>query len=301
MTKDQLLKLLKPVTVDQKGLFDRYLSPYPPSISELTFTNIFAWAEIKHYLFCEVEGHLLISFREDDCSLSFLPPVGPRPVRMVKRRIEGLRDYCWRRLEEGLAAQLRPTFRLAAEYENNDYVYRIADLRELPGKEFHAKRNFAKRFAALNPQIRPLTSALAPACIHVQEQWLESQRNNVSARDESAALVKTLHHWDALSLHGIGVLVEGSLVGFAIGEPLNPSTFVEHFEKALPEFTGVYQFLLQAFAQSIPSPFTLLNREQDLGIEGLRRAKESWRPALIVKKYMLKLRAPASRHVATAT
>src|SRR5690242_18765480 len=106
MIKDELLELLKPVTLEDKPLFDRYLSQYPPAISELTFTNAFCWAEIRHHLFCEYEGHLLISYRQNDCCLSFYPPVGPEPAVLLRTRIEGLRDYCWTRLDKALAASV---------------------------------------------------------------------------------------------------------------------------------------------------------------------------------------------------
>src|SRR5947207_14515407 len=108
MTKDELLKLLKPVTIGDRRDFDRYLAQYPPVVSELTFTNAFCWAEIRHHLFCEYEEHLLISYRQKDCCLSFYPPVGPDPVPLLRRRIEGLRDYCWTRLDQALAARLGP-------------------------------------------------------------------------------------------------------------------------------------------------------------------------------------------------
>jgi hypothetical protein len=177
---------------------------------------------------------------------------------------------------------------------NSDYIYPIEDLRQLSGKAYHAKRNHAHRFADLhNPEVHPLTAELAAGCLHVQEQWLEGQRNNESARDESTALVKALRHFNQLHLKGVAVLVAGSVVAFAIGEPLNPTTYVEHFEKALPGYTGVYQFLLRAFAQAIPDDFVWLNREQDLGVEGLRRAKESWHPAFLVEKYTLRVRRQA--------
>src|SRR5262249_18602203 len=274
-----------------KPLFDRYLLSYPPEASELTFSNAFCWAEIRHHLFGECEGHLVISYRQNDCCLSFYPPVGPEPASLLRKRFEGLRDYCWTRLEKELATSLGPGVRPVLDRDNSDYVYRVEDLRALRGKEYHSKRNFARRFAdQYHPEVHPLTAALAPECLHIQEQWLEAQRNNESARDESTALIKALRHFDDLGMRGVGGFVGGSLAAFAIGEPLNPSTFVEHFEKALPGYTGAYQYLLQAFAQSIPESFTFLNREQDLGIEGLRRAKESWHPAFLVEKYTLRVR-----------
>jgi hypothetical protein len=296
MTKDEFLQSLRPVTLGDKPLFDRYLTRYPPVISELTFTNAYCWAEIRHHLFCECDGHLLITYRQKDCCLSFYPPVGPDPAALLRKRREGLRDYCWTRLDQELVARIGSRLRPVLDRDNSDYVYRVEDLRTLPGKEYHGKRNLARRFAELyHPEVRPLTGTLAPQGFHIQEQWLEGQRHNENARDESTALIKALHHFDELGLRGVGVFADGSLVAFAIGEPLNPSTFVEHFEKALSGYTGAYQYLLQAFAQSIPESFAWLNREQDLGIEGLRRAKESWHPALLVEKFALRMRGAVAR------
>jgi hypothetical protein len=294
LTRDELLKSLKPVTLADRPLFDDYLGRYPPVVSELTFTNAYCWAEVRHHLFCEHEGHLLLCYRHKECCLSFYAPVGPEPARLLGERIEGLRDYCWTRLDAGMAAGLGRGARPILDRDNSDYVYRTEDLRTLRGKAYHSKRNFAHRFAELyHPEVRPLTSSDAAECLHIQEQWLEAQRNNETARDESTALTKALHNFEALALSGIGVFVEGVLAAFAIGEPLNPTTFVEHFEKGLPSYTGVYQFLLQAFARSIPESYPFLNREQDLGLEGLRRAKESWHPAQMVEKYTLKVRKQA--------
>jgi hypothetical protein len=294
MTRDELLRRLRPVTLEDRPLIDRYLTRHPPTVSELTFTNLFCWAEVRHHLWCEHQGHLLCAYRQGDCCLSFYPPVGPDPAAVINERVEGLRDYCWARLDADLAARLGPELRPQLDRANSDYVYRVEDLRALAGKAHHSKRNFARRFAELyRPEVRPLTPARTADCLHVQELWLEGQRNNETARDESTALGKALRHFDELSLKGVAVFAGGTLTAFAIGEPLNPTTWVEHFEKALPDYTGAYPFLLQAFAQSLPDGIDFLNREQDLGIEGLRRAKESWHPAFLVEKYKVKVRCPA--------
>src|SRR5262245_25206139 len=106
MTKDELLQMLRPVTLADKPLFDRYLSSHPPTVSELTFTNAFCWAEVRHHLFGECDGHLLICHRQGDCCLSFYPPVGPDPAALLARRVDGLRDYCWTRLDKDLADRI---------------------------------------------------------------------------------------------------------------------------------------------------------------------------------------------------
>jgi hypothetical protein len=124
-------------------------------------------------------------------------PVGPEPAALLARRIDGLRGYCWTRLDQALADQVSAWTRPVPDRANSDYVYRTEDLRALAGKAYHAKRNYARRFAELyQPEVRPLTAALAAGCVHVQEQWLEDLRNNKSARDESSALIKALRHFE---------------------------------------------------------------------------------------------------------
>src|SRR5947209_5021737 len=132
MTKEELLRSFRPVTLEDRPLFNRYLAGHPPTVSELTFTNAFCWAEARHHL--------------------------------------------------------------------------VADLRDLKGKQYHGKRNFSQRFAEqYHPEVRPLSASLAAQCMHVQEAWLEGQRHNETARDESTALIKALRHFDDLGLSGVAV------------------------------------------------------------------------------------------------
>ena len=291
MSQCELLQTMVPVTLGDRALFERYLSQYPPQISELTFTSIFCWAEVDRHLFCEYDGHLLVSFQAKDGSLHLLPPIGPEPVRIMSEEFPGFEQYSLASIHEHLAHQVERGSKWISDDASHDYVYRLPDLRSLQGKKHDGKRNFIRRFEKLGPDVRPLTKDDALSCLHIQEQWLESQKGNPSAKDESTAFMKCMQHFADLPLHGIGVFLEGRLVGFAIGEPLNKETFVEHFEKALPGYTGIYQFLLHAFVKSIPERFTYLNREQDLGIEGLRKAKESWNPEFLQRKYRLKVRS----------
>lgn len=279
----------KPVTLEEKPLFDAYLRTHPPVVSEMTFTNIFAWAEVKHHLWCEFDRHLLVTFRDEKSILHLLPPVGPNPARVMEHPLMGCRHYRWSSIQEHLAHTAKLGVHPTYDRKNSDYVYTIDLLRTVEGKKYDGKRNFIRRCLKQGPMVRPMKSDDAAACLRVQEQWLEHQAGNPSARSESTALMKTLMHLDALDAGGIVVTVGNDIVGFCIGEPLNATTYVEHFEKGMPEITGIYPFLLHEFAKSIPAPFTLLNREQDLGIEGIRKAKESWHPSYLERKYTLRM------------
>lgn len=284
MSHERLIALMKPITLAEKDLFERSLAAFPPAVSEWTFADIFCRTEIRHFLYCEYEGHLLVSFRSADGCLNLFPPVGPQPENVVRASFDGLCRYRWVRLDESISEKLAE-FPLEFDMNNSDYLYDLDQLRRLEGKKYDGKRNFVRRFQKLAPEVRELTPESALECIGVQEEWLEGQQDNPTAKDESTAFIKAMQHFSLLALRGIGVFLEGKLVGFAIGEPLNPATYVEHFEKALGGYTGLYPYLLHEFAKAVPPPFTILNREQDQGFPGLRKAKESWNPLGIVKKY----------------
>jgi len=288
-TDTELLQLLKPITIHDKPLFDKYFSTFPSKTSELTFANIFCWSEIKHTLFCEYNNHLFLSFRGEDGIWGIFPPIGPNPLALMFQNLFGVEDYYWARINEDIANKINGPHKPTLDMTTSDYVYKIEDLVNLAGSDYHGKRNFVKRFEKLGPKLRPLTFADAPDCIHVQKQWLETQKENVSAIEESTAFIKAATYKQTFPMHSVGVFIKNNLVAFAIGEPLNKTTFVEHYEKALPHYPGAYQFLLHKFAKSIPKQYTFLNREEDLGIPGLRKAKKSWHPAFIQKKYILKL------------
>ncbi len=278
---------MRPVGLSDKPVFDDYLQRYPPTASELTFTNVFCWAEVKHHLYCEHEGHLFVSYRDRRIHLGLFPPIGPHPERWILRPIPHLRCYSYNRIDEDLAGRLGGA-KLHVDRDNSDYLYRVDALRELRGKKFDGKRNFLRRMEEFQPQVRRFTADMACACLQIQEEWLEHQGHSESAKDESTAFMKAMQNVRDLPLSGIAAFVDGRMVGFAIGEPLNPTTYVEHFEKGRRGYPGIYQFLLHEFAKAIPDSFTYLNREQDLGLEGLRRAKESWHPEHLIKKYSLK-------------
>lgn len=282
-----------PIALSDRPIFDQYFAQYPPVVSSLNFANLFCWQLPSDYRFREVEGHLVISFVDAGQTL-FYPPVGPQPDHLMVEILPSSAGYAWTRVPEELARRIGDRLPLVFDRDNSDYLYRLEDLRALRGKRYDGKRNFIKRCAALGPRVVPLGSEVRPACLELHDHWLKRQKipRDPLLQEEAAAVRRALEHFDGLSLHGIAVLISGEVRGFAIGIPLNANTFVEHFEKADEEITGIYPFLLSEFVQSIPAHFTFLNREQDLGIPGLRRAKESWQPFGLVRKYRLRESKP---------
>ncbi|MBI5414977.1 DUF2156 domain-containing protein [Candidatus Peregrinibacteria bacterium] len=280
-----LQKLLRPVSLEDRKIFLEYFQKYPPQISNLLFANIFCLAEIYHLKFCEYKNHLLISFRDETPLLKFLPPVGPDPAEILTERLPEIEEYSWKYVDEGIIKNLPQNVKNVFERDTSDYAYKIEDLCNLRGKKFDGKRNFIKRFLEYHPEVKLLTSEMIPEARLLEEEWFEHRKKSVSLLVEHNSLLRAFDFFSSLFLSGIAVFVEKKMVGFACGEALNTRTFVEQFEKSDDEYVGISPFLLHEFARFLPKNFTYLNREDDLGIPGLRKAKESWYPEFLVKKY----------------
>lgn len=264
----------KPLTIEDKPIIDKYLKAYPLQISELTFTNLFAWQESKGFEYAESDGHLIIRQKNG----SFLQPVGPDPAAMMKKlggRFE--------RVDEDIA--MKSGLKYEADPSHFDYVYSVKDMQELAGDRYRAKRNFINRIEQLKPDVCELTPESVQDFLQLNREWCEFRdcHSNEDLHAENIAVRRVLENFDRLDVSGVCVRINDKLVAFAIGEPLNDDTYVDHFEKA-GQLNGIYQYLLQAFAKSFPEKYKYLNREQDLGVPGLRKAKESYYPVRMVRK-----------------
>jgi hypothetical protein len=168
-----------------------------------------------------------------------------------------------------------------------DYIYHTEDLIALKGKRYHKKRNHLHQFRnRYDWTFSELTEADAEACIAFSAN-LYNQKDGYSDRSsvvEQYAIHTFFTHFQELGLCGGVLRVAGKLVGFSIGEPLNRNTFVTHIEKADIAYQGAYTALTQAFTERFAAGYPYLNREEDLGIAGLRQAKASYYPAYLLEK-----------------
>jgi hypothetical protein len=162
----------------------------------------------------------------------------------------------------------------------SDYIYEITDLINLSGSKYHGKRNHLKK--AANYTVDVLSEKYFSRCKEIP----------AAEEDESAAIDVFFKYYKELELDGIVLLDGEKVIGYAVGSVLNSNTYDEHIEKGLKEYDGVYVRLLNEFVKHIDKKysgkFRYLNREEDLGIEGLRKSKNSWHPAyLLTKSYSL--------------
>jgi hypothetical protein len=274
--------MFKPISLENKELFDDLLSRYPPAISEMTFTNLFAWRQSKPVEFDIVDGHLVVKVKG-----VYYQPIGPEPEKTIIKIIKQNPMAVFERIEKKVADKCN-SLKVEPQPDMNDYVYKINDLMELKGHTYEAKRNFIKRFREFSPDICLLAEDNVHLFWELQKKWCNLRQcpKDKELMDEHNAIKELLTNLKHQKVFGVCITINGELEGFAIGERLNENTFVEHFEKANSKFTGIYQYLLHEFANKIEG-YEFLNREQDLGIEGLKKAKLSWGPAFMTEKFRI--------------
>lgn len=170
----------------------------------------------------------------------------------------------------------------------SDYIYRSSDLAQLKGKKYHGKRNHIKRFKENDWSFEPLTAGRFDECIaFAAGSYNSAADRSFSAAVEQYAIHAFFENYEYLGLSGGALYSGGELAGFTIGERLNGSTFDVHIEKALGSVRGAYPTLCSEFAKTAEPDFEYINREEDLGLEGLRRSKMSYHPAFLLKKYTI--------------
>ncbi len=169
-----------------------------------------------------------------------------------------------------------------------DYIYLQNDLAELSGKKFHGKRNHLAKFNRLDYVYSPITKNDLDECIlFVTQKFNDESPADHSSLAEQFAMNTYFSHFDRLSLSGGIIRIGGKIAALTVGERLNSNTFCVHIEKADRSFDGIYAAVNNFFARSAMNGFTYVNREEDLGIEGLRKAKLSYHPAFLLKKYII--------------
>ena len=180
-------------------------------------------------------------------------------------------------------------FHFEADRDYTDYLYLRTDLATLAGKKFQSKRNHVNKFRkTYNYEYVPLTPDRIPECMELEAEWCKMNNCNQheGTGNERRALIYALQNFDALGLTGGILHVDGKIAAFTFGMPINEDTFGVHVEKADTRIDGAYAMINYEFANHIPEQYTYLNREEDLGIEGLRKAKLSYQPTILLEKYM---------------
>jgi hypothetical protein len=276
----------KSVGIEDKGMIEAFTGRYPPEVCELNFGNTFIWRNYDHPRLTFINDNLCLFFEPPDEPPYFLQPVGEHKI---PETIKTCLSFAARlsRIPASYAARYCSELQCVADRNNFDYVYATQDLIELKGRKYDGKRNRIKKFGR-NHSYRylRLTPDHLHACRLLFEEWFQGKSAvNAMIGAQNDAIQEALANFEALDLSGGAIEVEGKIAAFSIGEKLAPDTAVIHIEIVSPKYEGLSQLMNREFVKNELFSYAYINREQDLGVPGLRRAKLSYHPHHIVEKY----------------
>jgi uncharacterized protein len=280
-----------PLDLGAAALINRYLSANPPEISEQTFTNLYAWRRKRPVWFSEIDDTLVFLIRppqdSGDRLIVFGPPLGALPLAAVMSHLGEQVVGASRQTAASVAGLDRDLYSISADRDNSDYVYRVVDLATLAGRKYSAKRNHIKQcLQNYDCRFEPIGESNLDQCRDLLNRWCDERQCELDSglNGEWTALKETLTCFLEFELFGGLIRINEAVEAFAIGERLNRDTAVCHFEKAMPGIQGLGQLINHWFARNCLQELIFLNREQDLGLPGLRQAKLSYHPDHLVDK-----------------
>lgn len=270
---------------------------------EYSFANNLAWCRLADSKICFYKDfYIVCAFGSEDGIPSFILPSGKGDYRDVidemKRSSQNMGaplKLCG--VTENSLEMLEELFhdRFTKELDRNgcDYIYRRSDLAGFAGKKFHQKRNHLARFNRLDSEFSLIEEKDFDECISFITNEYNSKYpygTDHSAIAEQYAVNTYFSNYNELGLKGGIIRIDGKIAAVTLGERLNSNTFCVHIEKADRHYEGIYTGICSSFVKACTEGFEYINREEDLGIEGLRKSKLSYHPAFILNKYIVKFK-----------
>lgn len=297
------------LTLDSKELFDRYLKPFNSRASELSFTNLYMWRQKYDFHYAVLGEYLWVLNRTPSDTWYFSPPIGDyngnlkASIDALRELLDGLqRPLVIKKAEKSVMEAIQglyPEDMSATETRNDfDYLYDYEALRTLKGNVYHKKRNHVNKFLKTCPDWRyevldTTNAAEAALCL---DRWCDFHAcaADPDLAHERRAILDLLENMEALDFNGGLIRLDGTVEAFTLAERLSADTTVIHIEKAEVSIDGLYAAINKLYLEHCPSPTAFVNREQDLGLPGIKKAKESYHPVGFVEKYTLRFASPAN-------
>ncbi len=286
------------LSLKHKKQAELYLCETPYGISESSFVSLFLWGDVYHTEVAFEDGLMFIRVGENGC-FRYMMPMGNGDLSHglslildnVKRtgcepRLIAVTDEMKKRLDTAMPN----TFSYEEARDSFDYIYDPEELKNLSGKKFHQKKGHVNRFRKEYGDrftYEEITRENLADVIAFQEKWfLQNADRAESLQAEQKMLQKLFANYFDLGVIGGLLRVDGAVVAYSVGTRLCAKTMLVQVEKGDIAYHGVYQMINQQFVEHNCSGVTYLNREDDAGVEGLRRAKLSYQPIFLMRKYV---------------
>lgn len=293
----------KPITAANADLLRSYTMEGKCMNCDMNVANLCSWQFLYHTEYAVVEGFLVLRFVSDG-HVTYMKPMGKGDLRHVLELLmadarslgDTLRMACVCPCAQGMMEESMPgAFAYSVNRDRADYLYLREKLVTLSGKKLQPKRNHISKFKRTYPnyEYRPLTADLVDDCIRLGEEWCRTNDSCMqrAMQAEQRMIDYALHHIDELHIVGGTLWVDEKMVAFTFGARINAEAFDVCVEKADTAYEGAYAMINNEFVSRLPEDITYINREEDLGLEGLRKAKLSYQPDLILDKMTATLTA----------
>ncbi|WP_264173338.1 DUF2156 domain-containing protein [Clostridium estertheticum] len=293
--------IFKRLTIEDKEIFEKYIYPYKFLSCEYSFTTLYIWREACDICFTVYKDALIIKKMDFEGRYYFMQPLGYNKENL-KELIDVLMDYkkennmefVFKDLDESFMEEIKDIYGdvrgvcIKEDRDNFDYLYEAEKLTKLSGKKLHGKKNHYNSFIKnYNYEVKDIEETqVIKDVVMAAEKWYEANNNDRMLNFELQGIKDILENIEIVNTKGIAVYVDEKIVAFSLGEKLNDDLAVIHIEKADTSYSGVYSFINKAFVDRSFSDVKIINREQDLGIEGLRKSKLSYHPFKLEKKYI---------------
>ena len=294
LRRDNVLSLsdFQKVELRDKPLFDDFYSRFPPSHSSDLFTTIISWEEYVEYRYLVHDNCLLLISRSAK-ELEVRVPIGPFQKEVLEQAVTLARKehasigYI-KSMEKDLLLRQYPSLTFHEDRDLYDYVYRTSDLATLPGTAYAKIRNRLHKFTNETPYTtEDITDNNMDEVHEFLKRWClwKDCASDEILEQERKAIVYSMAHYFDLGLSGIVLRIEGTIEAASVFEQMNRDTAVIHFEKGSPDYDGIYKAVNMEAAKRLQTQSQFIDREEDLGVPGLRKAKLSYHPHHFVEVY----------------
>lgn len=283
--------------IEDKQWVDECLKNVQSMNCEYTFGNVFIWRTAYCARICRYKNFFICRWgRRGDISYSV--PIGSGDYRdAVEQIIEDARQQGVRLKFYGVTEHYKKLLeeyfpgKFIYKYDDglNDYIYSVEKMASLKGKKYHGKRNHITNFKKNNPSwsFEKIDRSNIDECISLHTKWIHDREDSGEDEDyslEFEAVLTAFENFEELGLVGGLIRINGDAVAYTLGERQSDKVFITHFEKAPADLQGAYPIINQEFTKNCLMSYEYVNREEDLGLEGLRRAKQSYSPEIFLVK-----------------
>lgn len=290
--------------MDDKSIINSYLEKSNQESYEYLFSSLYMWRKLNNVKFAVVNDALIIEKSEENKGTFYAQPLGYKNENLIeivdklKERNSNYtdRDYFFGDVDEHFISDLKEAgykLEIKEDVDDFEYVYNTQDLIQLKGKKFHGKKNHYNTFVkTYDYEIKSINDEKVICdCLNLLHKWHEEVAVTVDKEMlmEIEAIRDIFREIQYLNLQTIAVYVEGNIAGFAVGERVNDKLCVIHAERGELEYKGIYSFINCKFLMESFSDTEFVNRQEDTGNDGLRKAKQSYHPVKMVKKYLVKI------------